>query len=67
MKTNGEISVCAITIFIRLLHLVAFTAEVGLLTNVDYYDWLLQITIRSFQQQTNGVDAEFKQLQMHFK
>ena len=29
------------TIFIRLLHLVTFTADVELLTTIDYYDWLL--------------------------
>ena len=50
MKTNGEImfektdnfhKFCTITIFIRLLYLVTFIADVGLLTIIDYYSWLL--------------------------
>ena len=62
--------------------IVTFTADVGLLTTIDYYDWVLshgrirdhteielfnlfqlenlqlQITIRSCQQQSNGVDCK---------
>ena len=30
-----------ITIFIILLYLVTFTADVGLLTSIGYYDWLV--------------------------
>ena len=46
MKTNGEKTdnlhrFCPITIFIWLLYLITFTADVGLLTTIDYYDWLL--------------------------
>ena len=46
MKTNGEKPgnlprFCPITIFIWLLYLITFTADVGLLTTIDYYDWLL--------------------------
>ena len=46
MKTNGEImfektdnfhKFCTVTIFIRLLYLVTFIADVGLLTIIDYY------------------------------
>ena len=50
MKTKGEISVlktdnlrkfCTVAIFIGLRCLATFTADVGLLTTIDYYDWLL--------------------------
>ena len=29
---------CTITIFTKLLYLVTFKADVGLLTTIDYYD-----------------------------
>ena len=47
MKTKGEISVlktdnlrkfCIIAILIGLRCLATFTADVGLLTTIDYYD-----------------------------
>ena len=46
MKTNGEISVWkngynTITIFNMQLYLVTLTTDMGLLTGIDYYDWLL--------------------------
>ena len=90
-KTDNLHKFCTIKIFVRLLHLVTFTADVGILTTIDYYDWLLfhgrirdhtkiqlfnlfqsgnlqmQMTIRSCQQQTNGLIAEFTQSGMHFK
>ena len=37
-KTDNLHKFCTITVFIRLLYLVTFTADVGLLTTTDYHD-----------------------------
>ena len=37
-KTENLHKFCTITIFIRLLYLVTFTADMELLTTIDYYD-----------------------------
>ena len=37
-KTEKFHKFCTMTIFIRLLYLVTFTADMGLLTTIDYYD-----------------------------
>ena len=46
MKIDGEISVSKNGQFAQIVHnnnfyLATFTADVGLLTTIDYYDWLL--------------------------
>ena len=38
-KTGNLHKFSTITIFIRLLYLVTFTADVGLFTTLDYYDY----------------------------